>query len=214
VSGESEFRVPDASEDLKALAARLNAPPTERRKKERRADAAPPERPAAPEFVLTEAMADALVQQGHSADALRIYRELARRNGGDTRLHSRIQELEAAEQQAATRPSYAAAVTKGQSVAAFFRAMVAARPPLAPGSAEPTAPAQGEDRAQDRSTLDGESTGLPPTAPVSEKKSDSAVSFDDFFNSEANAPEPPKKNSDSGKDDLDQFQSWLQNLKR
>jgi hypothetical protein len=39
------------------------------------------------------------------------------------------------------------------------------------------------------------------------------VSFDDFFGSAAggNSPAP---GGEPGKDDLDQFHSWLQNLKR
>jgi len=130
VSAGSEFRVPDASEDLRSPAAGLPnlTPPTAPAEPERAADPAP-EPPAA--------------------------------------------------------SSYVAADTKGQSVADFFRALVAARPP--------------SDR------------GSPAEASVA----DSAVSFDDFFNSEADGPNPQGHgDSDPGKDDLDQFQSWLQNLKR
>jgi hypothetical protein len=41
------------------------------------------------------------------------------------------------------------------------------------------------------------------------------VSFDDFFNAERGESTPlPKGKGEAGKDDLDQFQTWLQNLKR
>jgi hypothetical protein len=39
------------------------------------------------------------------------------------------------------------------------------------------------------------------------------VSFDDFFGSPAGG-NSLKTGSESGKDDLDQFHTWLQNLKR
>jgi hypothetical protein len=223
-SGNTEFRVPDASEDLKFLAARLNPPPpppTERRVAERRAERRPesapaaepaPSRPAEPEFAVTEAMAEVLLQQGHSADALKVYRELARRNGGDSRLRSRIQELEAAARDRVEPPSYVAAVTKGQSVAAFFHALVTAPPP-GPGPAGETSASRGKGDEQDRSTP-GDENAVRPTLPIGEQKADAAVSFDDFFNSEARESNPLERTSKPGEDDLDQFQSWLQNLKR
>jgi hypothetical protein len=40
------------------------------------------------------------------------------------------------------------------------------------------------------------------------------VSFDDFFGSEQEGSAPARQRADPGKDDLDQFQTWLQNLKR
>jgi hypothetical protein len=44
---------------------------------------------------------------------------------------------------------------------------------------------------------------------------DSAVSFDDFFGSGAKSSNAlPSGSGEPTKDDLDQFQSWLQNLKR
>jgi tetratricopeptide (TPR) repeat protein len=215
VSGDSEFRVPDASEDLRSLAARLNRPPfTEppERQPEAPSAAVPVSTPAVePEFVVTEAMADVLMQQGHSAEALRVYRELARRDGGDGRLRSRIQELEAAvERQSARPPSYVAADTKGQSVAAFFQALIAARLPASPGAGAGAA-----SRGEAGSVLGEESPAVPPAVPAGEQKADVAVSFDDFFDSEAGESNAlQQRSSEPGKDDLDQFQSWLQNLKR
>jgi hypothetical protein len=41
------------------------------------------------------------------------------------------------------------------------------------------------------------------------------VSFDDFFSSEPGESAPGRQGKgEAGKDDLDQFQTWLQNLKR
>ena len=95
-------------------------------------------------------------------------------------------------------PSYSARDSKGQSVAAFFAAMLAARPPGATG---PVA-ASGTDQSakEEKAKTDG----------VADK-----VSFDDFFGASAAEPSPsPKGSADPSKEDLDQFQSWLQNLKR
>jgi len=56
---------------------------------------------------------------------------------------------------------------------------------------------------------------VPPAVPAPEQNAEAAVSFDDFFGSEPSRPGPSRADkSDPGKDDLDQFQSWLQNLKR
>jgi hypothetical protein len=98
---------------------------------------------------------------------------------------------------AAAAPSYAARVTQGQSVAAFFRTMLAARPPVDSGSARP---------AQD---------GLSLSSVIGEerKPGDASVSFDDFFGPQSDGP-GGEKGTDPGNDDLDQFHSWLQNLKR
>jgi tetratricopeptide (TPR) repeat protein len=100
------------------------------------------------------------------------------------------------------RRSYSAQVTKGQSVASFFQALLAARPPGSEkaGTALTDQPAQKQNASQ-----------IPPAGPASPE---AAVSFDDFFGAPAGGSNAPNKNSDAGKDDLDQFQSWLQNLKR
>lgn len=148
-SGNSEFRVPDASEDLKSLVARLSSP------------SPAPER--------------------HQEAALAVEPESD--SPGELR---------------SPRRSYAASDTKGQSVAAFFQALVAARPPAGP------AVASKQDGAS-RDTVSAEAPAVPPAVP----------SFDDFFESEAEGSKALRQQaSDPGKDDLDQFQSWLQNLKR
>jgi Tetratricopeptide repeat len=88
---------------------------------------------------------------------------------------------------------YSARDTKGQSVAAFFATLLAARP--AQGANGGPSPATGP-------------------APVSSSSSDD-VSFDEFFGAASAGSTPTTQGTtDPGKDDLDQFQSWLQNLKR
>jgi hypothetical protein len=49
---------------------------------------------------------------------------------------------------------------------------------------------------------------------AADPKGDGAVSFDDFFGAEREGSTPLTQRADPGKDDLDQFQTWLQNLKR
>ena len=53
-----------------------------------------------------------------------------------------------------------------------------------------------------------------PAVPAADQKADGAVSFDDFFRSEKEGSTPLRQRAEPGKDDLDEFQSWLQNLKR
>ncbi len=158
-SGNSEFRVPDASEDLKFMAARLSSPPSSPAAG-RKPEAPPEEPPQKPESELEFLDTGARTEPPPAP-------------------------------QPAGRQSYVAADTKGQSVEAFFRALVASRPPSSPDSSN---------------TGDG-------GAPASEPTPAGAVSFDDFFNSETDGSSAGHRNA-PGKDDLDQFQSWLQNLKR
>jgi hypothetical protein len=88
---------------------------------------------------------------------------------------------------------YSARDTKGQSVAAFFATLLAARP------------AQGAN---------GGPTPATSPAPLPSSSSDD-VSFDEFFGAASAGSTPTTQGTtDPGKDDLDQFQSWLQNLKR
>ena len=213
VSGDSEFRVPDASDDLKSLVARLSAAhapaPPEPAAVPTTVEPAPRPR-AEPEFVVTETMAEVLLQQGHAGEALRVYQELARQNGADPRLEARILDLQAAMAQSpAKRPSYLAHDTQGQSVGAFFRGLLISRPPAEPGS-----PAT-EDASRHTSTYGEEKLPAPPAVPAGEQPADAPVSFDDFFGSKGDESTPLRQGkADPGRDDLDQFQSWLQNLKR
>jgi hypothetical protein len=93
------------------------------------------------------------------------------------------------------RRSYSVRETRGRSVASFFKTLLSARP------AGPAA--EGTDAVVSR---------RPPEEPVAEAQ-DTTVSFDDFFGA-ASGSTPAKQDEDPSKDDLDQFQSWLQNLKR
>lgn len=115
--------------------------------------------------------------------------------------------------------SYAASETQGQSVAAFFKALLAARPPgNSPGSApaESTPPINtGQDALSPSAAPGTAGTTKPAATPDSGPAKDGAVSFDDFFGSPAGGASPlPQGSSDPRNDDLDEFQSWLQNLKR
>jgi hypothetical protein len=180
VSGDSEFRVPDASADLQALVARLN----------QRAEPEPVQPSPEPAPVIEEPGAKP-----------------------PTELEFIV---------APTRQSYVARDTNGQSVAAFFHALLAARPPSEPGAAgrerAPSADGatrQPQDAPAPSSALNEDIKPVPPAVPSGEPKPDAAVSFDDFFGSEGDGSTASRTGSaDPGEDDLDQFQSWLQNLKR
>jgi tetratricopeptide (TPR) repeat protein len=172
VSGTSEFRVEDASEDFKALADRLSAP-VERQ--------SAPSSPAEPEPAVTESRAEAEQSLGPPA----------------------------------ARRSYLARETKGRSVASFFHSLLAARPPAEADLTDGGAPARPSHDAGSLGSLAGdENLPVPPAVPTTDQKPEGAVSFDDFFGSEAKESTPLRQRADPGKDDLDQFQTWLQNLKR
>jgi hypothetical protein len=105
----------------------------------------------------------------------------------------------------AARQAYSVRETKGQSVASFFAAMLRSRPA---GAAS-----VGDTSAGNSLGAPSAPEGPPAASGASGASGDAAVSFDDLFG----APEPSSKATGSGdpsKEDLDQFQSWLQNLKR
>ncbi len=125
-------------------------------------------------------------------------------------------------------PAYAARDTQGQSVAEFFRDLLAARPPaLASDSAArpastptaspdtggaPTRPAA--DTLSLSSVFGEEHGGSPPAVPAAGTQ-DGGVSFDEFFSGPGSSATPrPPRAPDPKNDDLDQFHTWLQNLKR
>lgn len=122
---------------------------------------------------------------------------------------------------APTRQSYVARDTNGQSVAAFFHALLAARPPSEPDesggervASADSATRQPQDGGALSSVFNEDSKPVPPAVP-GEPKSDAVVSFDDFFGSEGDRSTAARQGGpDPGEDDLDQFQTWLQNLKR
>jgi tetratricopeptide (TPR) repeat protein len=227
----SEFHVPDASEDLRSSPSgsepdREREPPVpepyrpesadpERTNVPGRADV--PERAEIverePEPVVTETMAEVLLQQGYASDSLRIYRELARRAPHDDALQSRMAEAEkAAERLSAPKPSYSAREGNRRSVHDFFQAMLAARPRV-DGAGTTSSSTAGVEAGPAGGPEEG--LPVPPAIPGAPQRTEPGVSFDAFFSAPADRsaslqqipPEP-------GSDDLDQFQSWLQNLKR
>ena len=198
--------------------------------------AEPPRQPE-PDLVVTESMAELLLQQGHPGEALTVYRHLESRGGGEPRFQEKIAELERVTAPAAPEPevaepaaqAYSVLVTHGQSVQAFLRGVLAARPPAMaggpsvhtaparPGAAEPegapTRPAH--DSLSLSSVFGEESTPTHPAVPAPGGAGLSGVSYDEFFG----APSAPgaartSRAPDPKSDDLDQFHAWLQNLKR
>jgi hypothetical protein len=118
------------------------------------------------------------------------------------------------------QPSYSVRETRGQSVAAFFQAMLSARPPgslpAGSGGIQPDGRPAGmpaQEAAQSAQQPGHQAAPLAPAAPAAASPQDTDVSFDDFFGAATGGTGAPKS-ADAGKDDLDQFQSWLQNLKR
>ncbi|HEU4588867.1 MAG TPA: hypothetical protein VFS11_09480, partial [Gemmatimonadales bacterium] len=200
-----------------------------------------------PDLVVTETMAEVYLRQGHVIEALAVYRELSRRSPNDLGLRNRIAELELRAAMArGGRRAYAASETGGQSVAAFLRSILAARPAAvggprwaqAAGTSEGTstpagsgagagssAEAPADAGAPTRPAGDPLSLGSvfgeepPAAAPaMPEAKPAAGVSYDEFFG----APRAPSSGgarsnpapSAKGDDDLDQFHTWLQGLKR
>jgi tetratricopeptide (TPR) repeat protein len=184
-----------------------------------------------PELVVTETMAEVLRDQGHSADALKVYRELEIRSAGNPRLREKIAELEEAARAlvSAPRHTYVAHETQGQSVAEFFRALLAARPPAvapapvatSPAPAQPAPQATGAPTRPATETLSlsavfgEEGTPTPPAVPSPGAPPGSGVSYDEFFGGQSGpGSQRSGRTPDSKSDDLDQFHTWLQNLKR
>jgi tetratricopeptide (TPR) repeat protein len=219
----SEFHVPDASEDLKASAGGTERePPVPEPYRE---ESLEPERVVVearePEPIVTETMAEVLLQQGYASDALRIYRELARRSPQDNSLQSRIVEAErTAEGLSAPKPSYSARETQGRSVQEFFQTLLAAHPLREGGwtgsaSAGTGASSTSSKEPGAESGFTEEAMPVPPAVPGAPQRTEAGVSFDAFFSAPADSHASLQQNPpEPGSDDLDQFQSWLQNLKR
>jgi tetratricopeptide (TPR) repeat protein len=194
-----------------------------------------------PDLVVTETMAQVFLRQGHVVEALAVYRELLTRSPESGRLKERVAELEERQRVLSApppRPSFLARDTGGQSLGNFFSALLAARPDggtaaphdgapgmeLSPETAPATRPAQeplslgsvfGEDPPAAAPAVPP--AGPAPAEPAGASGGD-AVSFDDFFAGApvpTPAPAPPTRPSRvKPDDDLDQFHSWLQGLKR
>jgi len=200
---------------------------------------------AEPDFMVTETMAELYVRQGHSEAALRVYRQLLERSPADPRLQEKVSSLEDARPAAAREGTgahgYAASVTGGQSVEAFFQAIAAAplgelsrdkaaRPPEqetvlegepasetelngAPGA--PTRPAR--DPLSLSAIFGEESSPTPPAVAPPAEPSAQPSSYDQFFSGKPATPpgsQSTRTSRSSLEEDLDQFQNWLKSLKR
>jgi hypothetical protein len=180
---------------------------------------------------MTETMAELYARQGHTAEALRVYRSLAEKQPGDSRLRDRIKALEARGASVPRRHTFVAVDTGGESVESFFRSLAEARPGSGgaiagfdpPGgednSGAPTRPARdplslsaifGEEPASR-----GSGSGSDGAGSKSAGGSD-AFSFDQFFGSSpaSGSNSSPARPSGASEEDLDQFQNWLKSLKR
>jgi hypothetical protein len=181
--------------------------------------------------MVTESMAELLLGQGHRDEALRVYRELDGRAGGDSRWREKIAELEQPTlPPPAPQRQYSAGATGGRSTRDFLGAMLASRPPQVvpaatargagqrPGSGPdttgaPTRPAH--DTLSLSSVFGEEGTPTRPAVPLTGSGGLGAVSYDEFFNgSLSGGTSHPARSPDPKSDDLDQFHTWLQNLKR
>lgn len=190
------------------------------------------------DLVVTESMAELFLRQGHRAEALRVYRELYRRDRENLGLREKVDELETSLAEAASAPAAAAyrATDASHSVAAFLSTILAARPadpppgwgeapaavpapldveapPAAPpGEAAPTRPAT--DHLSLSAVFGEEGSPVPPATPGATVPSDDGISFDAFFGGDQAGGAPRARAASREDDDLDQFHAWLQNLKR
>ena len=192
-----------------------------------------------PELVVTESMADLYLRQGHRQEALAVYRLLYQRSPDDLRLRERVDELEtelaadAAGDTAAEVVSLAADA-QGDTVAALFRRVLGAGLPASTNdwhAPAPQAPRALEASAEQGDQSDGaptrpagdhlslsdvfgdEGSPVPPAVPAARGEAEDDVSFDAFFG-DAGGEQARSRTSGREDDDLDQFHSWLQNLKR
>jgi hypothetical protein len=183
-SGASEFRVPNAAEDLMDAAATTPAPAwPDIEVATSPALGSPPEVEAPSELQNTAPVAEAPLAQPPVAAS------------------------EPSPTQERTRTSYSVRETNGQSVVTFFQSLLSARP-----AGSPASPLGSADAAQDGAPANAGAAAA-GSAPPSAGSPDT-VSFDDFFNAANPGSSSENKEGDPSKDDLDQFQSWLQNLKR
>jgi tetratricopeptide (TPR) repeat protein len=193
-----------------------------------------------PEPILTESMAEVLARQGLHEEALSIYRQLLARSPASDHLQARVRELELglSSAAAARRPSLLAAVSGGESVESFFRALVETGPPGGDGPTEaaplvaagpdpgPGAPTRPATDPLSLSAIFGDEPGAAPVPPAPAGSEEApapapdAFSFDQFFGGPASPPSasggPPsiRTGRPSSEEDLDQFQNWLKSLKK
>jgi tetratricopeptide (TPR) repeat protein len=183
-----------------------------------------------PDPMMTESMAELLLSQGHREEALRVYLDLHGRIGGDSRLEERIADLERPKPVSPPERQYAAGATGGRSARDFLRTMLASRPPQVPGApaakaesartgsaadagGAPTRPAH--DALSLSSVFGEDATPTRPAVSASGSAAAGSVSYDEFFKAPpSGGSSRPARSPDPKSDDLDQFHTWLQNLKR
>ncbi len=189
------------------------------------------------DLIVTESMAELFLRQGHRAEALRVYRQLYRRNRDDLGLREKVDELETAladEEAAPPVTTSYQATDASRTVSAFLGSILDARPadppsrwseepaampmhpeatPAAqPGEAAPTRPAS--DHLSLSAVFGEEGSPVPPASPGATVPGDDGISFDAFFGGEQTGGAPRARTASREDDDLDQFHAWLQNLKR
>lgn len=161
-----------------------------------------------PDLVVTETMAEVFLRQGHRELALAVYTQLASRDPDRPTIKAAIEQLRRELAPAApppTLPVYAAMLTGGRSIRAYFEQLLSATRP-APAGTGPAALSLGSvfgDEAPVAAT---------PTAP-----SEPGPSFDEFYAEDAPTPElppAPEPAATAEGDDLDGFTTWLKGLRR
>lgn len=164
------------------------------------------------EPVLTETMAELYLKQGHTEDALRVYQALLAQRPGDLRLRAKVDALRGTGSGDEGRGT-GGVVLSGQSIRAFLKSILVARPGAAvplpattldsafagtPADAEreaPGAPARPTDEGISLDAVFGDEGGgghEPPApvgnAPPAGPGTGAGFSFDDFFGGPAAAP--------------------------
>ena len=164
---------------------------------------------AEPELVVTETMAELFLRQGHKELALAVYSQLAARDPDQPRIRMAIDQLQSeVRREAPSLPVFAAVLTGGQSVRAFFEQLLAASRPAAPGAVIDPGLSLG-------AVFGDEASAASPPAPAVE----AGPTFDEFYGGEPGIEATaPTATSGPGEDavaaDLETFTSWLKGLKR
>ncbi len=163
---------------------------------------------ADPELVVTETMAEVFLRQGHRELALAVYTQLAGRTPNDRRIREAIGRLEAELQPSGSPslPAFAAVLTGGTSVRAFFEQLLAASRPRVSQDQLPQGLSLG--------AVFGEG-GAKPVAAAAE----TGPSYDEFYAEEPGLQAEPAAARSGGDDlgagdDLESFTSWLKGLRR
>jgi tetratricopeptide (TPR) repeat protein len=151
--------------------------------------------PAAEGPLVTETIGDVYAAQGHTAQALEVYRQLLQRTPNDLRLTEKIEELQSRQTRRATPPpgprrGYAATETGGRSVLSYMGDLLSAQLPVSNGSpnenpSEPTGDAASTGFMEEAFQTDEETVSGEPTRPASGPLSLSAIFGED------SSPVPP-----------------------